>query len=87
LEEQKRGLVAILGESRGNEIDGGRRNVGNVFGAQDDIVVRWEVFFTQIGNGVADLIMLTFIMATTDYNLPTLGFQPSKTPWSQLSIL
>jgi hypothetical protein len=58
LEEQEGGLAAILGKCRGDKIDSCRWNVGNVFGAEDDIVVWRYAFFYEVGDGVANLVML-----------------------------
>lgn len=58
LEQKKRRLAAVLGKCRGGQFNGCRRGVGNVLGAENDIVVWWNAFFDKIGNRVADLVVL-----------------------------
>lgn len=56
--DEDEGGVGVCRRQRGADEGGGSgRDVRDVFGSEDDVVVGREVFFFDVGNRVADLML------------------------------
>lgn len=54
LQEDERGVGVGGRESGRNEVGGGGRDVGDILGGEEDVVVGGQGFLGYVGDGVAD---------------------------------
>ncbi len=52
--QHERSLVTVSWKSRTDKIKCCRLNIGNVFGSQDHVVIRFDVLLREIGNSIAN---------------------------------
>ena len=56
LQEDEGGVCIVFGESGADEVNYGGRDVGCVFGGEEDVGVGREGFLSEVRDGVADCV-------------------------------